>query len=381
MGNAHKTLSINDLSWTDYHLAQALPSFLAMSLTPLYGHEALRERLASAAGNGRLPQALLLTGPEGVGKQRLALWVAQLLLCPDGSGEPCGRCQECRFVLDLAHPDLHWFVPIPRPKAADASKQVEEVRLTLGDVMAERRESGRWEPADGTSGHWLASVRLLQRAATLTPFRGARKVLVLGDADRLIVQDANLEAANAVLKLLEEPPADTTIMLTTSAPGALLPTIRSRVVPVRVGRVPDAAVRAYAARELGAEHDPGLGRQVTVADGRIGLLVRPGGGDEAAARRAGTILEAAHAGPDRWAAVALAQPPWGARGEFATTLDALSLELRARMQRSAAAQDVGALGRLLEAADRVDAVRAAIGTNVNPQLALAGLGGALGRAR
>ncbi|MEO8479881.1 MAG: DNA polymerase III subunit delta, partial [Gemmatimonadota bacterium] len=88
-----------------------------MTLTPIHGHRTLRGRLAEAITADRLPQVLLLTGESGIGKQRLALWLAQRLLCEQPLAEPCGACGSCKRVLGLVHPDLHWFVPVPRPKA------------------------------------------------------------------------------------------------------------------------------------------------------------------------------------------------------------------------------------------------------------------------
>ena len=87
-----------------------------MSIVPIYGHDALRSRLASAIVRGTLPSSLLLHGKRGVGKQRLALWLAQALVCasPQPDGSPCGRCQACRFASALGHPDIHWFFPRPR---------------------------------------------------------------------------------------------------------------------------------------------------------------------------------------------------------------------------------------------------------------------------
>ena len=96
-----------------------------MALPPLIGHAGLRARLAQAVAKGTLPQVILLTGPAGVGKQRLALWLAQLVLCERRGNEPCGECRACRLAESLSHPDLHWFVPIPRPKVSDPEKQVE----------------------------------------------------------------------------------------------------------------------------------------------------------------------------------------------------------------------------------------------------------------
>jgi DNA polymerase-3 subunit delta' len=343
-----------------------------MGLAPLYGHEALVRRIGAAVASGRLPQVLLLAGSPGVGKQRLALWIGQALLCQERAREPCGKCQECRLAGELAHPDLHWFVPTPRLKASEPARQIDEVREAIASAMAERRAAGRWDAPDGTVRHWLASVRLLQRAVAMTPFRSRGKVVILGDAERLVVQEANLEAANALLKVLEEPPADTTVMLTASEPRALLPTIRSRAVAVRVGRVADDHVRAFLSREVSpAPRGEALERRVAAADGRIGRALAAL--DDAATPRARALLEAAAAGPARWAEAALAQAPWGARGDFAGLLEALALELRGRLAKAADRGDTAALDRALRALERVDAVRETVGTNVNPQLALAEL--------
>src|SRR6267143_1309125 len=112
-----------------------------MALPPVFGHETLMNRLAGGIASSRFPQAALLIGPPGVGKQRLALWVAQALICEQTSaGRPCGTCTGCTRVSTLTHPDLHWFIPIPRPKAQDTDKQIEEAESLLGEVLAERRE-------------------------------------------------------------------------------------------------------------------------------------------------------------------------------------------------------------------------------------------------
>jgi DNA polymerase III subunit delta' len=351
-----------------------------MPLLPVYGHESALEGLASSITTGRFPQAVLLSGPSGAGKQRVALWLAQALLCSQRAGRPCERCSDCKLAANLAHPDLHWFLPIARPKAGDHAKQVDEVRDLLAEAVTERRATGRWGPSDGTTGHWQASVRLLQRIAALTPFRDRGKVLVVGDAERLVVQDANLEAANALLKILEEPPADTTLILTAAEPRALLPTIRSRVVPVRIGRVPDDVVRQFALAELDpAPQDTALDRMVAAADGRIGLLLGVEGRADLAERARG-LLESAAAGPVRWAELALRQPPWGARGDFAGMLDALAVELQARLAQAAARGDRTRLRHTLAALTCLETIREGVGTNANPQLALAELGRDLERA-
>ncbi|GIW52391.1 MAG: hypothetical protein KatS3mg081_1746 [Gemmatimonadales bacterium] len=352
-----------------------------MGLRPVYGHAALLDRLGATLASGRFPQATLFVGPAGVGKQRLALWVAQGLLCENGPGTPCGNCQGCRQVLSLSHPDLHWFVPLSGLKATEPDKQVEEVQELLGEVMAARRENPLWEEPDGMARHPLASVRLLQRLIALRPFQGDRRAIILGRAERLVVQEASQEAANALLKVLEEPPPGTYLILTAREPHALLPTIRSRLVPLRVLGVGDAAVRRFLEREL----DPPLAkeeleRRVLLAEGCIGRAIWAGGISGSPAQAAAEFLAAVKGGPERWAAAALGQPPWAARGQFSEMLDALLLRLREGLVQRAG-RDPESLPRLLEAIRLVEQIRADAQGNVNPQLGFAVLASGLSALR
>src|SRR5438874_3035337 len=251
-----------------------------MPIPPLYGHEGIRNRLVGAIASGRLPQALLLEGPAGVGKQRLGLWLAQALVCERAgeragieAGEGCGECQQCKLVLNLSHPDVHWFVPLELSKKGDADKQVDLAEEALWEEMAARRQQPLYEPPSGLASHGIAAVRLLLRRLVLTPALSRRKVFLIGDAERLVPQTGAEAAANALLKALEEPPADTVFVLTTAAPDSLLPTILSRVVRVRVARNADSIVAAFAQRELGLKSQRDIAERVTAADGSIGKLL------------------------------------------------------------------------------------------------------------
>ena len=338
-----------------------------MSLRPLYGHDALRRRLGGATKEGRLPQALLLEGPEGVGKQRLALWLAQTLLCESGGAEPCGECASCRFVISLSHPDLHWIVPLePSRKAADADKQVELVAEALAEEMALRRERPLYGPLSGMAVHSVAVVRHLLRHVAMTPAIGRRKAFIIGDAERLVPQRANPEAANALLKALEEPPADTVLILTASEPDALLPTILSRVVRVKVQRVSDSVVTSFMHHEMPESKVP-----ASEAEGCIGRLLARGGSASAPDRDvAGAFQKSLGSAVDRYA-YTLRQAPFQARGGFTDMLDGLLERLRAEVRRG------GETRRLAQAIALVLEAREQAQGNVNPQLLTAVLAGEL----
>jgi DNA polymerase-3 subunit delta' len=345
-----------------------------MPIPPLYGHEGIRHRLAGAIASGRLPQALLLEGPPGVGKQRLALWLAQALLC-DGTGsgkgepgreEPCGRCHPCKLVLNLSHPDVHWFVPLePSKKGGDADKQVELVEEALGEEMAARREQPLYEPPSGLASHGIAAVRLLLRRLVLTPAMGRRKVFLIGDAERLVPQTGAEAAANALLKALEEPPADTAFVLTTAAPDSLLPTILSRVVRVRVARLADSIVAAFVQQQLGVTGQRELAQRVALADGRLGRLLADGDGRARGADAAERFVAAVEAGPVRQYGFALGLQPFQARGGFTDMLDGLLERLREQ------ARAGGETEKVVEAIGRVVDARGLAQGNVNPQLVAA----------
>ena len=349
-----------------------------VSIVPLYGHEALRQQLRTAAARGTLPGSLLLHGARGVGKQRLALWLGQALLCSGPNPRPCGKCQHCRYAADWVHPDLHWYFPRPRLKEADPSP--ESVRDDYAEAIAERVERhGLYAPADGTEAIFVAAVRALLHAAVLSPALAKRKVFVVGDAERMVPQEGAEVAANAFLKLLEEPPADTTLILTSSEPGALLPTIRSRVVGVRVPPLPEADVRAFladpnAAAALAENGAPSSAEErVRLAQGAPGLLLGASGMRESLAQ-AGRLLAAATRGDlVETLRLAFIQGSSRARGSFAQTLDALTVLLHQRVREAVEGEDPRGATAAARAVEAVERSKMLVAGNANPQLVTSAL--------
>lgn len=342
----------------------------------VYGHEALRQRLTESIEAGTLPGSLLFHGPRGVGKQRVALWLAQRLLCT-GENPPCGKCTSCRYVLALTHPDLHWVFPRPRPK--DSDPDLQQIRDDYAEATAERAAAnGLYAAPSGSEGIYVATVRSLVQRASMSPAMGTRKIFIVGDAERMVPQEGADMAANAFLKVLEEPPADTTIVLTSSEPGALLPTIRSRVIAVRVPLVADADVKAFLADpsvKAALQKDRGTSgaERVRAAAGAPGRLFS-GESNARATIAARKIMDAA-TGQRRWQryAAALSQGASSARGAFADTLDALLELLGERARDALHRKDETQAAAASKSVDAVLRAQTRATGNVSPQLITAKL--------
>ena len=371
-----------------------------MSLPELVGHEEIRGTLAAALGRGQLPGSLLFHGPAGIGKQRLSLWLAQRMLCETpGPVEPCGVCAPCKAVLRLQHPDVHWFFPMQRPKVSGGQDKMGDA---LEEARAEELANRRANPLRATTpsetvGIFVAHVQTLRRLAFNRPAMAQRKIFIIGDAENLVPQEASPEAANALLKVLEEPPADTTFILTAADPESLLPTIKSRVLPIRVRPLPADVVERVLVQQAQAEtkaarlaariSQGSIGRALAFlpADGEAGAL-------ESLRQEARALLAAAtsqNAAPRLTAAHAMA--PAGARGAFMDTLDFLVVWVRdlaaaaegaddlvvnadaTKWLKELAARHPGAARGAAQAVHDIEATRGLTTFNINPQLALASL--------
>lgn len=184
-----------------------------------------------------LPHAILIHGPRGIGKLELATRFVQLLLCESRQGTaPCGRCDACRWFRDGNHPDY---------------------RLVQSEALSEEGagegEEGS-EPAEATSSRKarpsleikVGQIRALADFLHVGSHRGARRIALVHPAEAM-----NANAANSLLKALEEPPPGAVFVLVSHAPARLLPTVRSRCFKVGVPRpTAGAALRWMESRGL-----------------------------------------------------------------------------------------------------------------------------------
>lgn len=370
-----------------------------MTLRPMRGHETIRRALLRARRREAVPAVLLVHGVPGVGKQRLALWLGQALLCSRVDEEgPCGECKDCRLAISLEHPDLHWFFPLPRPSGSRSPDRLAEaLEEARADALAERRSTGLWSPhSEEVRGLYLAVARTLRRKARQKPVMSARQLFVVGEAQELVPQASSPEAANALLKLLEEPPDGTHFVLTSSQPGRLLPTVRSRSFPLHLAPLPHDEVRAFLEEEVDAGPEE-ADKAAHLSQGAIGraLDFLPDDGDpgplEVLREASFHLLRAGlSSGPSRGLSLAHDYPVSGARGlddhfghleEWLRDLAAaaagrddrvLNRDARDYLTRVARQKDVHPVdaARALEPVER--ARRLAAG-NVNPQLIVADL--------
>lgn len=196
-------------------------------LAPLPWQGGLWEQFA--AWRARLPHAILLHGGRGIGKRHFAQACAQLLLCESPrDAAACGECASCRLVAADNHPDLRWLVPaafMPPRAAPDGDDEAEEGDAVTGDDAAPAAR-GRKAPSREIL---IDQVRRLGEFLGVSSHRGGRRVVLLWPAEAL-----NGPAANALLKMLEEPPPGAVFLGVSDEIDAVLPTIRSRCVLIRV---------------------------------------------------------------------------------------------------------------------------------------------------
>jgi DNA polymerase-3 subunit delta' len=195
----------------------------------LIGNEEAKDTLRRLLTSGRMPGSLLFTGEEGIGKKLFALELAKALNCRNRVGlEACDECSSCKRIAKSN---------FPRFSDADDNKE-RMIWSEHGDVAMVRpyKQIIRVKP-----------IRELEREANFRPFEGAARVFIIEDADYM-----NDQAANALLKVLEEPPANTHLILTTTNPSALLATIRSRCQAIRFAPVAADQIEAFLIKDKAA---------------------------------------------------------------------------------------------------------------------------------
>lgn len=179
----------------------------------IIGHEQIQEHFRNAARTGNVSHAYILSGEAGMGRKSLANAFALNLLCEKGLPDPCMQCHACKQVLTGGHPDLI-YVTHEKP----ASIGVDDIREQINDTILIR------------------------------PYSSYYKIYIVDEAEKMTVQ-----AQNALLKTIEEPPSYAVILLLTTNQDVFLPTILSRCVQLKLKPLKDVVVKEYLIQSLGVE--------------------------------------------------------------------------------------------------------------------------------
>ena len=199
-----------------------------MGFETLLGNERLRENLSQSIRRGRISHFYLISGPEGSGKRTLARLLAASILC-QGDHKPCGECIACRKVTEGLHPD---FITIDDPEKKIVP--VDLIRKARADIF-------------------------------IQPNEGSHKIYLFPRA-----QDMRTEAQNALLKVLEEPPAYGVFLLISDNPEKLLPTVRSRCTELKLQPLQESILRKQLQKHFPQADADSLGAAISRSGGYLG---------------------------------------------------------------------------------------------------------------
>ena len=242
-----------------------------MKRKEVIGQEEVWQRLITMVREDRLPHAIMLCGPQGCGKMALALAFASYLICQnrEGHDEACGECRQCKMLEKWGHPDLLFSYPtIKTPNMGSEHKPVSE------DFAEEWRNMISRSPYFNIE-QWMTEIGAenqqaiitagesdeLNRKLSLKSSQGGYKVSVIWLPERM-----NIECANKILKLIEEPPSQTIFIMVSENPDNLLETIRSRVQRIDVKKTDNESIQKALVGKYGISEDDAM-RVARLANG------------------------------------------------------------------------------------------------------------------
>lgn len=217
-----------------------------MRFSDIPGNENIKKTLRGYKESGHIPHAVMISGPAGSGKMLLARAYAQYLHCENPrDGEPCGICSNCLLHKNLSHPDLHFVYPLVKSEKLkrNVSKDIHEYWLRMleenpsmsYEKWLEIIEAGNSQPMI-----YVNEANDIVLADSYPPYTAKYKIFIVWLPERM-----NIEAANKLLKVIEEPSDGTIFIFVSNNDLMVLPTIFSRVQRLSTGRLSDDEIAAY----------------------------------------------------------------------------------------------------------------------------------------
>lgn len=230
-----------------------------MKFSDIPSHEAAKERIRAMVDTDRIPHALLLDGPAGIGKFSLARATAQYIHCENRhNGDSCGECPSCRQHMSFNHIDTHFVFPIVKKKSGSASycdDFIDEWRdfLTDNPYMDFQQWMSYLDSLNNQPLIYVDESDALIHKLSFTTHSSKYKIALLWLPERL-----HISAANKLLKQIEEPFSDTLFIMVSNNAKEILPTIYSRVQRIELKRLPDDVIAEQLMSNYGLEHSDAL---------------------------------------------------------------------------------------------------------------------------
>ncbi len=260
-----------------------------MRFADVIGHEALKARLRRGVREGRIPHAQLFTGLSGYGSLPLALAYVQYINCANRTdNDSCGECASCHQMSQIAHPDLHIVMPVNKQGKKSGEVVLSESFMPLWRTMIEQTKGyiapSKWYEAMelGKTLKGVISAKEADEVIRRLSFKGftnGYKAMIIWLPEMM-----NEQAANKLLKILEEPWEQTLFVLVTESPERLLSTIVSRTQEVAIPRIEAEALESYLATK-GVSDAARRGSMVRLASGDLIELQRLLSGESSGQRR------------------------------------------------------------------------------------------------
>lgn len=229
-----------------------------MTFNGIIGQEHIKQRLRACLISGEIPHALLFAGPEGTGKLPMAIAFAQALLCknPSSNGEACGTCTGCVMSSKLEHPDLHLSFPVYKPNGQTSPPLCQPFVPVFREYILESPYASvsEWRSRIKTDNKQLfigvGEAESILNRLSIKAQQAGRKISVIWLPELM-----REEAANHLLKFLEEPTPDTIFILVSNAPEKLLETIHSRTQRIDFPPLASAEISAALQSRSGLSPD------------------------------------------------------------------------------------------------------------------------------
>ena len=231
-----------------------------MKFQEVIGQGEAKQRLVKLVEEGRVPHAMLFTGPKGCGKMAMAMAFASYLLCANRhDGDSCGTCQQCIMLRKWAHPDLHFTYPVIKQSGttSDYKPVSDDFSKEWHDLLADGPyfTIEQWLQAMGTTTQQaimtVKEADAISHKLSLRSSQGGYKVSLIWLPERM-----REDTANKLLKMIEEPPSQTVFIMVSENPETLLETIRSRTQLFSMQRIAIEDIELALVQKRGIDEEP-----------------------------------------------------------------------------------------------------------------------------